>query len=142
MPACPLSGTRSRAVQRPFTNSRRFFEVTRPGGRVLIAELVEVVTLDRLTEVHHPKLERPIADFARAVQAVTDVALILVVDPEQLVLPVVRVEPVEIVEEVDFPRFRHARFGRPGAFRLRARAGGEHDEGDSQQRRHPAIRQC
>lgn len=30
MPACPLRGTRRRAVQRPPTNSFRFFDAIRP----------------------------------------------------------------------------------------------------------------
>ena len=95
------------------------------GGRALIPKLVEVVALPELAQVHHPELQRPVADRPCVMQVVPDVALILVVGPEDLILPVLRIEAVGVVEEVDFPFFRRrTRFGtRSLGFRTDARCG-------------------
>ena len=54
-------------------------------------------------EIDDAQLERAITDLARAVQIVGHVTLVLVVDPEHLVLPVGGIEIVEVVEKGDLP---------------------------------------
>lgn len=71
--------------------------------RVLQTLLGPVEAGPRFTEVDHAQLERAVADLTRAVLALADVALILVVHPQQLVLPVEVIEAIEVVEEVRFP---------------------------------------
>jgi len=65
--------------------------------------LVEIVAAARLTDIHDLELQGAVADFPSAKLAIRHVAMCFVVHPDPLVLPVIRVERVEVVEEVDLP---------------------------------------
>ena len=73
---------------------------------MLLALLVQVVAAARLAQVHDPQLQRAAADLAGVVRTVAHIALVFVVYPENLVLPVLRVEHFEIIEKVDAPAAR------------------------------------
>lgn len=70
---------------------------------MLPTALGEVVARDGFTDVNHSKLECAATDDARVVQPVAHVALMFVVHPQQLVLPVLRFKAIEVVELVDVP---------------------------------------
>ena len=65
--------------------------------------LVDIVTGLFLTEVDNAQFQRAVADFPGVVTAVRHVTLVLVIDPEHLILPVVRIESVEVIEKIGFP---------------------------------------
>ncbi len=95
---------------------------------MFFAELADVVAGARLADVDQPQLEHPVADLARAELAAAQVALVLVVDPQDLVLPVGLVERVEVVEEVDRPGRGRGGRGRSGDPGVLAAAGTEQRE--------------
>ena len=70
---------------------------------MLDAPLVPVKADPWLAQVHHAQFQRAVADFPGAELTLSHVALILLVDPKQLVLPVFVIEAVEVVEKVDLP---------------------------------------
>jgi hypothetical protein len=74
--------------------------------RVLVALFIQVVARPIRADIDDSKLEGPVADLAGVVLVVRNVTLVFVVDPEHLVLPVVRIEGLEIVEEIRFPTRR------------------------------------
>ena len=85
----------------PVLGSDSARDVARVG--VLLSRLVDVVARDLFADIHNSQLKGSIAHFAGIVLVVPHVTLILVVDPEDLVLPVLSVEGVEIVEKVHTP---------------------------------------
>ena len=72
-------------------------------GRIEIAVLVQVVAGELFTHVHDAQFQRSAADLAGAEAAVRQIALVFVVDPQQLVLPMIGIEGIEVVEEVGSP---------------------------------------
>ena len=68
-----------------------------------VAALVHVVTGAFFAQFHNAQLQCAIADFPGIKLVIPDVTLVLVVHPENLILPVLGIEEIKIIEEVDLP---------------------------------------
>lgn len=87
-----------------------FFSILRadPAGYIarrwmLVAVFVQVITGEGLVECYNAQFEGSIAHFAGAVITVGNIAMGLVIYPNALVLPILRIEGLELVQKIDNP---------------------------------------